>query len=208
MARRMRALAWRDTRGSVHRSPWTTGTRGLGWRDRRTSMERHAGIDGSKCGLGSRDKRVAPMQVRGSMDRSPSPCNGSPPSTACCSRATASASAGCAAPSTCCSQRHGPAATRDIAAGVLGQFRLASLPALGDDGLDAVALLLEREIGPALHAGRCVPSQGATIMIWRPARPVSPVGLPALRSASFAPPCAGRGRGKARSHVPPPHGQQ
>jgi len=45
--------------------------------------------------------------------------------------------------------RHGPNATHDIAAGVLGQFRLASLPALGDDGLDAVALLLERELAQA-----------------------------------------------------------
>jgi hypothetical protein len=46
---------------------------------------------------------------------------------------------------------HGCAATDDIAAGLLGQFRLASLPALGDDGLDAVALLLERELAGA-HA--------------------------------------------------------
>jgi hypothetical protein len=46
-------------------------------------------------------------------------------------------------------RRHGPAATHDIAAGVLGQFRLASLPALGDDGVHAVALLLERELAQA-----------------------------------------------------------
>lgn len=48
-------------------------------------------------------------------------------------------------------RRHGFAATTDIAAGVLGQFRLACLPALGDDGINAVATLLERELALA-HA--------------------------------------------------------
>jgi hypothetical protein len=48
-------------------------------------------------------------------------------------------------------RRHGCTATTDIAAGVLGQFRLACLPALGDDGVDAVAALLERELAQA-HA--------------------------------------------------------
>ena len=48
-------------------------------------------------------------------------------------------------------RRHGCLATDDIAAGVLGQFRLASLPALGDDGVNAVALLLQRELAQA-HA--------------------------------------------------------
>ena len=95
------ALVWRDTRGSVHpsahldrgtsawrrwkcgdrwidprtwldTSPLGTGvTRGLGSRDKHTCMEGHAGIDGSKCALGSSDKRVATIQVRGSVDRSP-----------------------------------------------------------------------------------------------------------------------------------------
>ena len=50
-------------------------------------------------------------------------------------------------------RRHGPAATHDIAAGVLGQFRLCCLPSLGDDGINAVALLLERELAQA-HARR------------------------------------------------------
>jgi hypothetical protein len=45
--------------------------------------------------------------------------------------------------------RHGCLATNDIAAGVLGQFRLASLPALGADGVNAVALLLECELARA-----------------------------------------------------------
>src|ERR1019366_10797104 len=50
-------------------------------------------------------------------------------------------------------RRHGCTATTDIAAGVLGQLRLACLPALGDHGVDAVAALLERELAQA-HA-RC-----------------------------------------------------
>jgi hypothetical protein len=48
-------------------------------------------------------------------------------------------------------RRHGGAATDDIAAGVLGQFRLSCLPSLGNDGIHAVALLLERELAQA-HA--------------------------------------------------------
>jgi hypothetical protein len=48
-------------------------------------------------------------------------------------------------------RRHGCLATHDIAAGVLGQFRLSCLPSLGDDGLNAVARLLERELAQA-HA--------------------------------------------------------
>ena len=43
------------------------------------------------------------------------------------------------------------AATDDIAAGVLGQPRLSCLPSLGSDGINAVALLLERELAQA-HA--------------------------------------------------------
>src|SRR6202041_1741651 len=55
-----------------HRSPLGTGvTRGLAWRDKRTCMEGHARIGPSKCALGSRDKRMATMEVRGSVDRSP-----------------------------------------------------------------------------------------------------------------------------------------
>ncbi len=69
----------------------------------------------------------------------------------CCSTATASALAGCAARSTCCSAVTEARATDDIAAGVLGQFRLSCLPSLGNDGIHAVALLLERELAQA-HA--------------------------------------------------------
>jgi hypothetical protein len=48
-------------------------------------------------------------------------------------------------------RRYGCTATTDFAAGLLGQFRLACLPSLGDDGINAVALLLERELAQA-HA--------------------------------------------------------
>ena len=48
-------------------------------------------------------------------------------------------------------RRHGGAATDDIAAGVLGQFRLSCLPSLRNDGIHAVALLLERQLAQA-HA--------------------------------------------------------
>jgi hypothetical protein len=48
-------------------------------------------------------------------------------------------------------RRHGCTATTDIGAGVLGQFRLSCLASLGDDGINAVALLLERELAQA-HA--------------------------------------------------------
>jgi len=48
-------------------------------------------------------------------------------------------------------RRHGCHATTDIAAGVLDQFRLACLPALGDVGIHAVAAILERELAKA-HA--------------------------------------------------------
>jgi hypothetical protein len=48
-------------------------------------------------------------------------------------------------------RRHGCTATTDIAVGVLGQFRLACLPSLADDGVSAVALLLEHELAQA-HA--------------------------------------------------------
>jgi hypothetical protein len=48
-------------------------------------------------------------------------------------------------------RRHGCLGTNDIAAGVLGQFRLCFLASLGDDGISAVTLLLERELAQA-HA--------------------------------------------------------
>jgi hypothetical protein len=48
-------------------------------------------------------------------------------------------------------RRHGCLGTNDIAAGVLGQFRLACLPALGNDGIHVVAAILERELAQA-HA--------------------------------------------------------
>ncbi len=48
-------------------------------------------------------------------------------------------------------RRHGCNGGNDIAAGVLDQFRLACLPALGDDGIHAIAALLERELAQA-HA--------------------------------------------------------
>jgi hypothetical protein len=48
-------------------------------------------------------------------------------------------------------RRHGCNASNDIAAGLLDQFRLACLPALGDDGIHAVAAILERELAQA-HA--------------------------------------------------------
>jgi hypothetical protein len=48
-------------------------------------------------------------------------------------------------------RRHGATSANDIAAGVLGQFRLCCLASLGNDGINAVALLLERELAQA-HA--------------------------------------------------------
>src|SRR5450432_1164947 len=66
----LKRSVWRESLAPSSIPARTTGMSGLVWREKRTSMERHAGIDGSKCGLASRDKRVAPMEVRGSMDRS------------------------------------------------------------------------------------------------------------------------------------------
>ena len=51
--------------------------------------------------------------------------------------------------------RHGDLATHDIAAGVLGQFRLCCLASLGDDGIHAVAALLERELAQAHARHQC-----------------------------------------------------
>src|ERR1019366_1256881 len=50
---------------------------------------------------------------------------------------------------------HGCTATTDIAAGVLGQFRLSCLASLGDHGIHAVAALLARELAQAHARHQC-----------------------------------------------------
>jgi hypothetical protein len=48
-------------------------------------------------------------------------------------------------------RRHGCNEGNDIAAAMLGQFRLCCLASLGDDCINAIAVLLERELAQA-HA--------------------------------------------------------